>query len=93
VAAVVTCEAAEVTAGPADVTVPVVPLTTPDTADVAEPRTPPAEPWVAALAGPAVRRPMPKATHRPPIAAPQVYKNTFRASWHQPPMPVTLIHP
>ncbi len=92
VAAVVTGEAADVTAGTAAAIDPVVPLTTRLTAEVAEPGRPPAEPWVAALAGPAVSRPMPKPTHRPPTTAPQVYKNTFRVSWHQPPIPVTLIH-
>jgi hypothetical protein len=34
---------------------------------------------------------MPKATHRPPATAPQVYSNTFRAGTHQPFMPATLV--
>jgi hypothetical protein len=69
VAAEVTGEAAVTAAGMAEVTAPVVPLTTPETA---EPGPPPAGPWVAALAGPASSRPMPNATHRPPIIAPPV---------------------
>ena len=92
VAADVTCSAAVVVAGTAELTVPVAPLTTPETVETAEPSVPPAESWVAALAGLAGSRPMPKATHRPPITAPQVYRNTLKASWHQPFMRVTLIH-
>jgi hypothetical protein len=73
-AAEVTGETVPVTTG---TDVSTVPLTTPDNA---EPSPPPEELWVAAFAGPASSRPMPNATHRPPNAAPQVYKNTFRAS-------------
>jgi len=92
VAADVTGPAAVVVAGTAELTAPVAPLTTPETVETAEPSTPPVALWVAALAGLASSRPMPKATHRPPITAPQVYRNTLRASWHQPFMRVTLIH-
>ena len=92
VAAEVTWAAAVVVAGTAELTAPVAPLTTPETVDAAEPSTPPVEPWVAALAGLASSRPMPNATHSPPITAPQVYRNTFRTSWHQPFIRVTLIH-
>jgi hypothetical protein len=86
VAAEVTCETVPVTAGTA---VSTVPLTTPDNA---EPSPPPEELWVAALAGLARARPMPNATHSPPSTAPQVYRNTFRARWIQPFIPVTLIY-
>lgn len=91
-AAEVTREAVRVTAGTDPVDEPTVPVTVPDTLDTREP-SPLGEPWVAALAGPASSRPMPNATHRPPNTAPQVYKNTLRASRHQPFMPTTLIHP
>jgi hypothetical protein len=91
-AAEVTCEAAEVTAGTDLAAEPTVPVTALDPSDTTEP-SPLGEPWVAALAGPASSRPMPNATHRPPIAAPQMYRNTLRTSRHQPFMPATLIHP
>jgi len=92
VVAEVTGVAAVAVAGAAVSTTPVVPLTTPESVETAEPSTPPVELWGAALAGLASSRPIPNATHRPPTTAPQVYKNTFRASWHQPFMRVTLIH-
>jgi hypothetical protein len=88
-AAEVTCETVPVTTGTAVPTVPLTPLTTPDNA---EPSPPPEELWVAAFAGPASSRPMPNATHSPPSTAPQVYRNTFRARWIQPFIPVTLIY-
>jgi hypothetical protein len=77
VVAAVTCETVAVTAGTVALTAPVAPLTTPDNV---EPSVPPGGLSVAAFAGPARSRPMPNATHSPPSAAPQVYKNTFRAS-------------
>jgi hypothetical protein len=81
-AAVVTCEVTELT-------VPV----TPGTVDPTELGRPPlGELTVAACAGAARRRPMPKATARPPVTAPTAYKNTLRAGMHQPFMSVTLIH-
>jgi hypothetical protein len=89
VAAEVTGETVPVTTGTAVSTVPLTPLTTPDNA---EPSPPPEELWVAAFAGPARTRPMPNATHSPPSTAPQVYRNTFRARWIQPFIPVTLIY-
>jgi hypothetical protein len=88
-AAEVTGETVPVTTGTAVPTVPLTPLTTPDNA---EPSPPPEELWVAAFAGLARTRPMPNATHRPPSTAPQVYRNTFRARWIQPFIPVTLIY-
>jgi hypothetical protein len=81
-AAVVTCEVTELR-------VPVIP----ETVDPAElRRLPLGELTVAACAGAASRRPMPKATARPPVTAPTAYKNTLRAGMHQPFMSVTLIH-
>ena len=91
-AAEVTCEATGVTAATDPAAEPAVPVTVLDTSDTTEP-SPPGEPWVAALAAPASSRPMPNAAHRPPITAPQVYKNTLRVSRHQPFMLATLIHP
>jgi hypothetical protein len=75
------------------VTLVAVEVTLPVTVETVEPRGPPAgELTVAAWAGAASRRPMPKATARPPVTAPTAYKNTLRAGMHQPFMLVTLIH-
>ncbi|MGH3186016.1 MAG: hypothetical protein ACRDOL_01860 [Streptosporangiaceae bacterium] len=81
-----------VDAGRVEVAVWVVVVTVACTVWTAEPSRPPGEGWVAALAGPASSRPMPNAAHRPPIAAPQVYKNTLRVSRHQPFTSATLIY-
>jgi len=56
---------------------PTVP--TVESAAVPRPFTAPAD-VTAEAAWLAVSGPMPKATHRPPITASQVYRNTFRAS-------------
>jgi hypothetical protein len=63
-----------------------VPVTVDRTEDGPEPGR-----MVAALAGAAVSRPMPARMHRPPNAAPTVYKSTFRAGLHQPFMSATVI--
>ena len=91
-AVVTTPVAADVAAGRAEVAAWVVVVTVAETVWTAEPRRPPGEGWVAAFAGPARSRPMPNATHRPPITAPQVYKNTLRTSRHRPFTSATLIH-
>jgi hypothetical protein len=91
-AVVTTPVAADVAAGRAEVAAWVVVVIGAETVWTAEPRRPPGEGWVAALAGPARSRPMPNATHRPPIAAPQVYKNTLRTSRHRPFTSATIIH-
>jgi hypothetical protein len=74
---------------------PVAVLAAPVTALVTAGRTGPGGPesgrTVAAAAGVADSRPMPTRMHRPPKAAPTVYKSTFRADRHQPFMRVTLI--
>jgi hypothetical protein len=90
--AVMTPVAADVAAGRAEVAAWVVVVTVACTVWTAEPSRPPGEGWVAAFAGPARSKPMPNATHRPPIAAPQVYKNTLRTSRHRPFTSATLIH-
>jgi len=70
-------------------------LATPATVLVNEGRTGPGGPELgataAAAAGVAASRPMPTRMHRPPNAAPTVYKSTFRADRHQPFMRVTLV--
>ena len=104
-AALVTVLAALVTVLAADVTVPAVAEVTvptalavtagPDeTAELAGPAT--AEPRdpgllaVAARAGAAISRLSTNTAPKPPITAPQVYSDTFRASWHQPFIIATL---
>ena len=104
-AADVTVLAALVTVLAADVTVPTVAEVTvptalavtagPDeTAELAGPAT--AEPRdpgllaVAARAGAAISRLSTNTAPKPPITAPQVYSDTFRASWHQPFIIATL---
>jgi hypothetical protein len=70
-------------------------LAAPVTALVTEGKTGPGGPelgrTVAAAAGVAASRPMPTRMHRPPNAAPTVYKSTFRADRHQPFIHVTLV--
>ena len=105
VAALVVVLAALVTVLAADVTVPTVAEVTvptalavtagPDeTAELAGPAT--AEPRdpgllaVAARAGAAISRLSTNTAPKPPITAPQVYSDTFRASWHQPFIIATL---
>ncbi len=48
-------------------------------------------PSLAAGVAGVTRRPMPVGMHRPPSAAPTVYKSTFRAGRHQPFMPATVV--
>jgi hypothetical protein len=96
-AAGVTCETVDDagvvrTAGlTALVTVLVAPVTALVTAGRTGPDGPELGRTVAAAAGAADSRPMPTRMHRPPKAAPTVYKSTFRADRHQPFMRVTLI--
>jgi len=61
------------------------------TGDKIEPGGPELGGTMAAAAGVAASRPMPARMHRPPSAAPMVYKSTFRAGRHQPFMRVTVV--
>jgi hypothetical protein len=80
---------------PAELAAPVTVLAAPVTALVREGRIGPGGPELdgtaAAAAGVAASRPMPTRMHRPPNAAPTVYKSTFRADRHQPFMRVTVV--
>ena len=92
-AAVVTRVAVEATAPVTPVTVPVAAVAAALTVLAAPESRPLGELWVvAACAGAASSRPMPKATARPPVTAPTAYKHTLRAGIHQPFMSGTLIH-